>query len=103
MLLTMNEDKIAELTLPGKVQSYMAAGKPIIGAIDGATAAVIEEAECGFCAKAEDAQALAENIKRFIACDSKEQLGINAKAYYDKWFDKKQFIDTLEQELKALL
>lgn len=103
MLVTMKADPVLSLTLPGKVQSYMAAGKPIIGAIDGETAAVIEEADCGFCGKAEDACALAENIRKFMACDHKAQLGQNARAYYEKWFDKNLFMDSLEQEMKALL
>lgn len=34
MLITLKKDEIINMTLPGKVQSYMAAGKPIIGAID---------------------------------------------------------------------
>lgn len=34
MLVTLKKDDIISMTLPGKVQSYMAARKPIIGAID---------------------------------------------------------------------
>lgn len=34
MLITLKKDEIINMTLPGKVQSYMMAGKPIIGAID---------------------------------------------------------------------
>lgn len=34
MLVTLKKDDVISMTLPGKVQSYMAAGKPIIGAID---------------------------------------------------------------------
>lgn len=103
MLVTLKADPVLSLTLPGKVQSYMAAGKPIIGAIDGETATVIEEANCGFCGRAEDAQALAENIRRFISCDHKAQLGQKGRTYYEKWFDKNLFMDRLEQEMKALL
>ena len=44
----------------------MAVGKPIIGAIDGETEKVIADAECGYSGKAEDAEKLAENIRKFI-------------------------------------
>lgn len=54
MLVTLASDPVLSLTLPGKVQSYMAVGKPIIGAIDGETMAIIKEAKCGFCGEAED-------------------------------------------------
>ena len=43
MLITLAADPVLSLTLPGKVQSYMAVGKPIIGAIDGETKEIIED------------------------------------------------------------
>lgn len=55
MLVTLTADKFISLTLPGKVQTYMAAGKPIIGAAIGEIPQVIEAAQCGWCAGAEDA------------------------------------------------
>ena len=100
MLVTLSKDPVLSLTLPGKVQSCMAAGKPIIGAVDGETARVIEEAECGFCGPAEDGERLAENILQFANAD-KAQMGQNAKAYYKRQFDKTKFIDSLEAVLRG--
>lgn len=96
MLVTLVKDPALSLTLPGKVQSYMAAQKPIIGAINGETAQVIREANCGFCGEAENADALVENIKAFIECPKKEELGSNARAFYERYFDKQIFINHLE-------
>ena len=45
-------------TLPGKLQTYMAAGKPVIAAANGATKEVIEESCCGICTPAGDDRAL---------------------------------------------
>jgi glycosyltransferase involved in cell wall biosynthesis len=100
MLVTLKADPVLSLTLPGKVQSCMAAGKPILGAVDGETARVIEEAGCGFCGRAEDAQQLAQNILRFMEAD-KVKMGQNARNYYEQQFEKSKFIDTLENELKG--
>lgn len=97
MLITLAADPILSLTLPGKVQSYMAVGKPIIGAIDGETKTVIEEAQCGFCGKAEDADELAENIRKFIKNPNRDLMRKNARAYYEKHFEQKKFMDGLEQ------
>lgn len=101
MLVTMQDDPVISLTLPGKVQSYMAAGKPIIGAINGETAQVIAEAGCGLCGGAEDAQALAENVRRFVDMD-RALMGANAKKYYDEHFKKQMFMDRLEKELSVV-
>ena len=100
MLVTMQKNPILSMTLPGKVQTYMAAGKPIIGAIDGETPLVMAEAECGICGEAEDAVALAENVRSFVMMD-REQLGNHARAYYDEHFDKLMFFEFLERMLES--
>lgn len=99
MLVTLKADPILSLTLPGKVQSYMAVGKPIIGAIDGETALVISEAQCGYCGKAEDVNLLVKNIEFFIDNKKKEELGENARNYYDKFYSRQQYMDKLEEKL----
>ena len=75
MLVTLKADEVLSMTLPGKVQSYMAVGKPIIGAIDGETEKVIADAECGYSGKAEDAEKLAENIRKFIGNLDRDLMG----------------------------
>ena len=102
LLVTLRADPVLSLTLPGKVQSYMAAGKPIIGAIDGEAAQVIAAAKCGYCGPADDAKALADNIRAFIRADNAQALGDNARAYYDQFFERNTFMDRLERELKDL-
>lgn len=101
MLITLGQDPVLSLTLPGKVQSYMAAGKAVIGAIDGETASVIADADCGLCGKSADAQALAQNIRQFIADPDRARYGCNARAYYEKHFTKERFISQLENALRG--
>lgn len=99
MLVTLSADPVLSLTLPGKIQSYMAAGKPIIGAIDGEAAKVIEEAECGYCGRAGNVSELVKRIALFMENDSKAHMGENARKYYKKFFTKKNFIEVLENTL----
>ncbi|MBE6681308.1 MAG: glycosyltransferase family 4 protein [Ruminococcaceae bacterium] len=98
MLVTLAKDPLISMTIPGKVQTYMAAGKPIIGAIDGETPKVVEEAGCGFCSPSEDYMALASNIREFLRSDI-DELGRNSEKYYLENFEKEKFIDTLLKEL----
>ena len=98
MLVTMQKDPVLSLTLPGKVQTYMAAGKPIIGAIDGETSLVVAEAECGICGGAEDVETLVKNVREFLNLD-RNKLGINSRIYYEEHFNKETFIEKLEQYL----
>lgn len=98
MLVTLAADPVLSLTLPGKVQSYMAVGKPIIGAIDGETKIVIEEAQCGFCGKADDAAGLAENIRQFMNSEDRVTMGQNARKFYEENFQEELFMDKLESK-----
>ncbi len=102
MLVTLQANPILSLTLPGKVQSYMAVGKPVIGAVDGETAEVIRAARCGFCGKAEDSRALAEHVKRFMESADREAMGRNGRAFYETHFERKMFMDKLERELLTI-
>lgn len=99
LLVTMKADPVLSLTLPGKVQSYMASGKPIIGAINGETAKIIKAAKCGYCGEAENVNELVDNIRKFMNNHNKNQLGRNARLFYEKQFEQKKFMNRLEAEL----
>lgn len=98
MIVTMQKDPTISLTLPGKVQSYMAAGKPIIGAIDGEAKQIILESQCGVCADAEDAGGLAACVRAFILSD-KKMFADNSIRYYDSHYTKPEFISKLQSIL----
>lgn len=102
-LITLKANKVISYTLPNKVQSYMAAGKPIIGAIDGETQIVINEAKCGMCGRAEDYKSLAQNIITFIRDKDQQALyGRNARQYYDNNFSKTIYIKRLNHLLQKI-
>ncbi len=102
LIVTLEKNPIISRVLPGKVQSYMAAGKPLIGAIDGAAKEVIEESGCGFVAEAENAEQLSEMIREFCAlsAEQREILGKNGREYYDSYFTKNVFMKTLLSHLE---
>lgn len=100
-LVSLVKDPVLSMCLPGKVQSYLAAGKPVVGAIDGEAARVIREAECGMCAPAEDPETLAELIRRMAAQpELRKQYGENARRYYRAHFQKEKFISDLAAVLQ---
>ena len=103
MLVSMRDDISVNDTLPGKVQSYMAAGKPVLGSIAGETAYVIEQAGCGFCAPPDDPEAFAQVVRRFLSCEDREAMGERGRAYYDANFTKRDHMDRLEALLIARL
>ena len=61
------------MTIPSKIQSYLACGKPILASLDGEGAKIINEAECGFTSPSEDAKALAENVYKLYNLSNNER------------------------------
>lgn len=100
MLVTLTADPVISLTLPAKVQSYMAAGKPVLAAANGEIPKVIANADCGFCADAENAEGFAAAVRRFLDSEDRAAFGTRARAYYESHFTQKMFLDTLERELE---
>lgn len=96
-LITLKGDNAVGMTIPAKLQEYMAWGKPVFAAIEGAAAEVIQNAQCGLVANASDDQGLAANMRAYILNPSHyEVFGRNARQYYEKNFTKDVFISKLE-------
>ncbi|MEB2492988.1 glycosyltransferase family 4 protein [Peribacillus frigoritolerans] len=103
-LITLKANKAISYTLPNKVQSYMAAGKPILGSIDGETNIVINEANCGICSRAEDYHEFALSIRKFATeIDNHNVYGENARRYYDNNFSKKVYMENLNNLLEKTI
>ena len=103
MVVTFEDSPMATYTLPRKVTTYMAAGKPILAALSGETKRVIDDAKCVFCCDIEDADGLAQIAAQFAEVSGTDRLGNNAKAYYERNFTKKLFFDKLESLLTELV
>jgi len=97
MLVGLKKDDLVSLTLPGKVQTYMSVGKPIIAYGENELKNVIEEADCGYCASADDVESLKSSILNFVHSDRKVEMGKNARKYYEENFKKEMFFEKLEE------
>ena len=102
LVVLLKAEPFLSMTLPGKVQTYMAAGKPILAAADGEIPQVISDAGCGYCAGAEDAEGFAAVIRKFLSEPERERMGVNARQYYEEHFTRQKFMDALERELMTV-
>jgi len=98
LLVSLKKNKIFSLTIPAKIQSYLACGKPIIASLDGEGAKIIVEAKCGIVSPAENSIKLSENIKEIMSWDKSKlnKTGNNGRAYYKKEFDREFLLERLE-------
>lgn len=104
MVATFANDPVLGYTLPRKIQSYMAAGKPVIGTVTGEARRVLEDADCGFCCDAEDASGLVECCRGMAALSAGErkQCGDRAKHYCAEHYSRESFFNTLVNALESL-
>lgn len=97
MLLSLKDDYIFSLTVPAKLQTYMAASKPVVAMINGEARNLIAESGCGLSCAAGDVENLVNNI-RLLKNKTREelnQLGKNGYVYYQKYFQKTICIEHL--------
>ena len=103
LLITLKKADIFSYTIPGKLQSYLACGKPIIGALDGIGKEIIEVSNSGLCVDAEDVVGLSENIIKMNKISPKELLtfGNNGLDYFNNHFNKEKLLNDFEAILKG--
>jgi len=101
LLITLKKADIFSYTIPGKLQSYLACRKPIIGALDGIGNKIISESNSGFASEAENHELLANNILKLykLSKTEKEKLSNNALDFFDKNFNKQHLLERLEEIL----
>jgi glycosyltransferase involved in cell wall biosynthesis len=104
LLVTLKKEPIFTLTIPGKVQSYLACARPIIAALDGEGARVVEEAGAGLACPAEDPDALAETALKMyhMTTDERAKMARQGRAYFEKNFERHMLLDRLEGWLSEL-
>lgn len=95
MLISLKDEYTFSLTIPARLQSFMAVGKPVLGFINGECAELIKKADCGFTSVAEDSIKLAELVTEISRLSSEELLakGLNGQDFYRRNFMRSLIID----------
>ena len=88
VLVSLVDDPAMALTVPSKVQSYLAAGKPIVAALRGEGARVVAEAGAGLACTPADGAALAQAVRRLHAMGEAERgaMGAAGRRYHDEHY-----------------
>jgi colanic acid biosynthesis glycosyl transferase WcaI len=104
LLVTLRSDPVFALTIPSKIQSYLAAGRPILGALDGEGARIINESGAGMVVPAEDAAALTTAVTRMAATTIAERttMGRRGREYFEAHFERNRLLDRLETWMHEL-
>lgn len=104
LLVSLKDEPIFAMTIPGKLQSYLAAGIPVLAMLNGEGAEVVDSAGAGLTCAAGDHRALAAAVVRMAAMSDAErcamaQNGLRASA---EMFDRATLISQLEEWLEGM-
>jgi glycosyltransferase involved in cell wall biosynthesis len=105
LLVTLTDRYIFSLTIPNKIQGYLALGRPIIGSINGAGAEVIKNANAGMVSAAENSIMLAEKILEMskLSRDELSNFGKNGRDYFMQHFEHEMLMQKLTSTFNGLV
>ena len=104
LLLPLRDAPIFRITVPRKLQAYMASGKPIIAAIDGEGSDLVRESQAGVCCPAADPRRLAEAVKSLyeMPVDRRREMGRRGQEFAHKHFDRDTIVRFVEDLLQSM-
>jgi len=105
LLISLNRHPILSMTVPSKLQSYLAAGRPLIASLDGEGARVIREAKAGLVCPAEDPLALAQAVlqMRATSFEERESMGRSGLKFYLRNYDPALLSERLATTLREII
>jgi colanic acid biosynthesis glycosyl transferase WcaI len=97
-LVSLKNEQIFAMTIPGNLQSYLAAGMPVVAMLNGEGAEIVERAGAGLTCSAGDAAGLAAAVLRLssLPVAELEQMGTNALNLSRREFDRTTLLSRLE-------
>jgi glycosyltransferase involved in cell wall biosynthesis len=105
LLVTLTNQPIFAMTVPAKIQAYLAVGRPIIACLNGEGARLVEEAGAGIAVAAGDTRGLVRAIleMRAMPREKRFELGENGRRYYSQHFNHEKLMAELIHYLESVI
>jgi glycosyltransferase involved in cell wall biosynthesis len=102
LLVTLRRDPMLALTIPSRLQSYLACARPILAALDGEGARVVREANAGLVCPPGDPEALAAAALALYRMPESDRraLGECGRRYFEQHFERNRLLAQLEGWLR---
>lgn len=104
LLVHLIADPLFGMSIPGKTYAYMASGKPILMAVNGVAAEIVQSANAGLTCSAENPRAMADTVEQFFHMpkEKREDMGINAREAFLKKYSRSAGVEKHERLLARL-
>ncbi len=103
LLLTLRRDPAFAMTIPAKLQSYLACGRPIAAALDGEGARLVRASGAGLACPSQDSKGLADQVLSLLQMSAAERsaMGRAGRSFYEAHFERESLLDQLQSHLEA--
>ena len=104
LYLSLQKKNVFKKTIPGKLQTYLISGKPIVAMISGEANKIIKESNSGYVVEGDNYKGLMNKIIKFLTLSKKKKkiFGLNGIKYAKQHFNKKKILDDLETQIKLI-
>ena len=101
LLVSLKQELVFTMTIPGKLQSYLLSGIPLLGMLDGEGAEIIRKSKSGLTCDAGNSMGLAKAVLTLASMSSKKrrQLGLNGRLYAQKEYGRIKLMKRLDMLL----
>tara|TARA_B100000963_G_scaffold358362_1_gene382848 strand:+ start:15141 stop:16352 length:1212 start_codon:yes stop_codon:yes gene_type:complete len=102
LIVSLKPHNIYDMTIPGKLQSYLISNRPVLGVIGGESANIINSCRCGLVSEPGNYKDFANNVKKLYAMESndREKIARNGYDYASQNFNKINLFKQLECWMK---
>jgi colanic acid biosynthesis glycosyl transferase WcaI len=102
LLVHLKNDPLFSITIPHKTLAYLASGKPILAAVAGDAAKIVEEAGAGLSCPPGDPKALAESVRELYHLDREKLriMGKNGRKAAEDLYSRKYLVGKIEMILQ---
>lgn len=101
LLVHLRDDDLFRITIPSKVQAYLAAGRPILGGVRGEAARLIRAARAGIVCLPDNPRSIAEAALRLRQFDpsTRRKMGLNGRSFFERHLSLKAGVTNIERVL----
>ncbi len=102
LFVHLKPDTLSTISIPSKTYSYLAAGRPIIMAVDGEAGRFIQENRCGLAIRSGDPEAIASAVEHLARATDDDRIALarNARLLFESKFSLESHVSVWEQVLK---
>jgi glycosyltransferase involved in cell wall biosynthesis len=104
LLVHLRRSELSRYVIPTKTLSYLAAGRPIVMAMEGAAADLVAEAEAGVIIPPDDAPLLASTLVSLakMPAEERDAFGGRGRKYLQEHLTKERVLDLYEETLRRV-